>query len=197
METPHSLIPIGDGCKIVKVKNTGENLEIAFSTTFPTVDENGAALIKKDEVQTVSKFPHKPHQLLEKAFDSMKPHVAFLFGFLNPDFFDEDLFKEFEEGVLEQTAPKEFEIIDRLYLRGYSTSGSNSDIGIILSGGALTHMGLNVTVNTPFIRLNESRDDIKYAFQDRLNKDFNILESRIWEYMHGKRWTDGQLDLFE
>lgn len=189
-----SLIPVGfNKLQIVKVKNNDSSLNIAYTIGYPAKDESGADLIKGDEVKTVSQFPHKPHQHLEKAFQAMRLHVAFLFGIIDIEEYDTDIFKEYADGVLESTEPKVFEAIDKIFFYGYSLGGDRNN-GIVMNAGMINKMDLSVTLNTPFIKFVET--DHKYPFIDQFASDFNKMEQEVYLYMQGKKWFDGQLDMF-
>lgn len=188
--SPIKLIQQGfDGLKIKKVKHDGEGLAVAYKTTYPTADESGASVqVGKDEAKTVTSFPHKPHQTLMKAFDNMRMHVVFIFGFLDHNDYDAEIFDAQNDGVLESMYPKEFKIIDRITFSGYTLGGAD-DEGVVLTANMLTHFGRNVVLNTPFHLL--TNED--YTFMEEFENDFRKTETEVFNYMNGKRWFDGQL----
>ncbi len=192
-----SFIPVGfSGLKIIKVKNRTEYLEIGYTTSYEANDpETGAKLVTMDEIKTASQFAHKPHQLCEKAFNNMVLHLLFMFGVLDQDEYDEDVFKEYQDGVLAQTYPKIAKLVENAYVQGYSLGGGKHESGIVLTGGMISPIGMNVTMNTPFVLFVENEP--KYIFMEQFLKDYSELEHQVFEYMKGKRFFDGQLDMFE
>lgn len=187
-----------------KFKKEGEAMEIAYILRFPLSQApKGADVVAQPDItQTVTQFSHKAHQHLCAAMNRLKFHFLFLTDILDIEEYSGeggravydllntayDYQPDFIKTLLESTV-----------INGYSIKGDpeQETEGIVIMGGKITRMGHYMAVNTPFLALAPNETQKQYPFMEDLNRSLAIIDDEMRQYMDGKRWSDGQLDLFE
>lgn len=166
----------------VKLLPTG-GIKVNYQIT--QVIDGEASVIDRDETCTRDVHPD-----LVGLFEDLRSIVARVFNvtaFLSflesPDMKLPEakrlLAREFAEGLLE-----------KIDVRGVSWSGSDENVGVVVTAVMETPNGLKSVVNTPRIKLAQ----ISFGFEEELERICGQIKSEIYDYLF--RGKQAQLSLF-
>jgi len=145
--------------KKVKLIKSGEKLEVAYQETGD---------IKSD----VDKTCENPcHLDLKNAVAGLAVHLALLTDYIN----------------IKRAGDKEE--IDKFVVTGYSIGGKEDEEGIVITGYRKTPSGKTVTLNTPFLRLEQ--DDDGYFLISDLTSKIDSIKQEVFLYLDGKKDLTG------
>ena len=84
-------------------------------------------------------------------------------------------------------------MVENVFITTTTLGGSDEEGVIVTAQICIEDMQTSVNINAPFLPFASD----KYAFMDELQTDYNSIEEEVFLYMGGKKFFDGQLDLFE
>lgn len=130
------------------------------------------------------------HPDLQGLFDDLRPIVARVFNitsFLTLIESDEMKLTESKKAVARNFAE---ELIDKIEVRGVSWSGSDDNIGVVITSVFETPNGLKTCINTPRIKVAQ----ISFGFEEELEQICDEIKSEVYQFLfNGKQ---AQLSLF-
>lgn len=130
------------------------------------------------------------HPDLARMFEDLRPIVGRVFNITS--------FLTFlESDEMELTDPKKVlarnfanELIRKIDVRGVSWSGSDDNIGVVITAVFETPNGLKTCVNTPRIKVAQ----ISFGFEEELETIVNAIKKEVYEFLF--KGKQAQLSLF-
>lgn len=130
------------------------------------------------------------HPDLQGLFEDLRQIVARVFNitsFLTLLESDEMKLPESKKLIARQFAD---ELISKIDVRGVSWSGSDDNVGVVITAVFETPNGLKTCINTPRIKLAQ----ISFGFEEELETIVENIKSEVYQFLfHGKQ---AQLSLF-
>ena len=130
------------------------------------------------------------HPDLRGLFDDLRPIVARVFNitsFLTLMESDEMKLPESKKLLARQFAD---ELVSKIDVRGVSWSGSDDNMGVIITAVFETPNGLKTCINTPRIKLAQ----ISFGFEEELETIVTAVQKEVYEFLF--KGKQAQLSLF-
>lgn len=131
------------------------------------------------------------HPDLRALFDNLRPIMGRMFNITS--FLSMIEAKEFKATKEQQNKARDFadEALKNIEVRGIALSGSDDNLGVILTGLFTVSNNLKTAINTPRIKLSS----VSFGFEEELEAIVSDIENEVYEFLfHGKK---AQLELFD
>lgn len=130
------------------------------------------------------------HPDLRGLFEDLRPIVARVFNITSfLTFLDSDEMKLPESKKMLARAFAD-ELIEKIDVRGVSLSGTDDNIGVVITAVFETPNGLKTCINTPRIKM----ATISFGFEEELEKIVDAIKKEVYQFLfNGKQ---AQLSLF-
>lgn len=166
----------------VKIEKNG-GLKVSYQIT--QVINNEPSIIDREETRNSD-----PHPDLKGLFKDLRSIVGRVFNVTS--FLTLVESKEFGASKAQKDMARDLsnEILDKIDVRGVSWSGTDDNIGVIVTAVFETPNGLKTCINTPRIKLSQ----ISFGFEEELEKICQSIKSEVYEFLF--KGKQAQLSLF-
>jgi len=166
----------------VKIEKNG-GLKVSYQIT--QVINNEPSIIDREETRNSD-----PHPDLKGLFKDLRSIVGRVFN--TTSFLTLAESKEFGASKAQKDMARDLsnEILDKIDVRGVSWSGTDDNIGVIVTAVFETPNGLKTCINTPRIKLSQ----ISFGFEEELEKICQSIKSEVYEFLF--KGKQAQLSLF-
>lgn len=166
----------------VKIEKNG-GLKVSYQIT--QVINNEPSIIDREETRNSD-----PHPDLKGLFKDLRSIVGRVFNVTS--FLTLVESKEFGASKAQKDMARDLsnEILDKIDVRGVAWSGTDDNIGVIVTAVFETPNGLKTCINTPRIKLSQ----ISFGFEEELEKICQSIKSEVYEFLF--KGKQAQLSLF-
>lgn len=179
----NATIPVEKNFNLSKVKLTNGGLQADYQISEVIGGEPSVT----DYSASVSREIHPD---LRGLFEDLRQIVARVFNitsFLTLIESDEMKLPESKRLVARQYAQ---ELVDKIDVRGVSWSGSDDNVGVVITAVFETPNGLKTCINTPRIKLAQ----ISFGFEEELESIVDAIKGEVYQFLF--KGKQAQLSLF-
>ena len=166
----------------VKIQPNGE-LKAAYQVT----QQVGGELSLIDREETCNREPHPDLKNLFKDLRNVVGRVFNVTSFLTLLESDDFKLPESKKAMARDFAQT---ILEKIDVRGVSWSGSDENVGVVITAVFETPNGLKTCINTPRIRLSQ----VSFGFEEELESICNSIKSEVYQFLF--KGKQAQLSLF-